>query len=1691
MVRWKMDDVQHVALPVQPSSTRPPSLRLIGPRTSFRGVAVAPQLETTPAPPKRGSSVLRNVRGRALPSQTMDSILPHEKENSPDRVESRKNIRRSSFSQVIRELSSSQLHPLDSIGIAPRDSETSSNECTEPQSSPRVSSKIPPRRRSYILEPQEPRSRHSSFQGKLFPPNSLLHNFREKTSAFIPGAIDTSPEKKNLLKSALPAPNRVPPSEKHEAFIFPMPPPPAARQPSRIETTIRVFGYPLAPLYDFWERLQVSHCGQYSVERMLALDEYCQRVTVFRVLSVCILFPFGPLLVIILTECIPLEPVEKGALANYVFWFRHFVIGTILMFCATIQTKVWIQEIVLPTQNILLVAIVSSAVYCALNILVAVLWVFPIPFLVVAGIPIQFGIWILVGRLILGPHPLEGVQDGSFRGCRVLLLTSVHGSMLIIYPAYQAIFLEVDGILELGMIALLPAINLLLKNLQTALGSHLEDSLPEVIIFSVDVFNAIYSVLCMHSANSIKMVVVTLVLNTLVMILSLHGMNRRSRVARACRSFQLMEQQQRKLRRTQSLLDSVITGGCNPDLLSTLVTTTLRMLQTPGQLDANDLRTIRLLSGMPHQLSLSNAALLDALAARSVYNNSRRTTVSMSVKQIKSRFSSVATEGRLLSADHFPAAASPNSKLAKRLRGAVLVVPTSRWLSSRVSSRTNSNENGVLTLKVHPDRESNSTESELSESEHSSSAAVDIPMLKKSVDLSSPRISQLVHATSNSIVQPISSPPRTSKLAIPLFGQEVSDKLIPLVSKGNAVLSNVLGETRKQNTRAVKQTLQLLFNNEYLGLIAYIQCIIPVIYLLWRFSTIYQVAFVLETHFFLLQGRLLMCLHSFITASTLVFDSTGCTRKWGMAVAPWPLSGPPGPSVHPRPLHEWQQSQIVVGTLKVFGSSVGPLYNLWERLQVSHCGQYSVERMLALEEYGQRVSPIRVAFVCILTPLSPLILVVLAAYLPLRHTVEGSDANFMFWLRHFIVVSSAILSGLMQAKAWLSELPLTPTRILGITFCSTGITLVFDIFLARMWVFPVPFLNMLQSPLIIVFCCLTTRLVLGRGVLQSVPDAEFRVIRYFMLIAAQGSLITIYPAYQALFLVAPTVVQPYLMALLTFVNIAMKNVLAACGAHLEDLLPEVIVFTVDVFNALYSALCMRSTNSFKMVAIVVTLNMMDILLALHGMNRRSRVALANRAIQQRRQRQQRLSAKSLGQETEEAEDSLGSLFQATLQLLQLPGQLDPAELRQICLLSCAEHNVSESNRDLLAALAARCVYHNERRPTEIRSMAERKSRYSSAAVSGPDLEYFSIAVKPPSQFMQRLRVAARLIPEAGKRLSVQIGTRLSNSLGFRLDSRERLSQQKDTEGDEESDTDSFDNTATPNDVAELASSTPSRRQSHQPPGTPTSTAQTRRIPGQVEVFSRTEDATHQILPIGSIRAGVSSRKVSVQMGKGSSRKVSVQTEPTTESSFNSSQNRSKRRLMSHLGSSRRLAELTAVSTRLATTLKLRSLVMPENPVINDILKETRKQNTVAVNQTLQLLFNNEYLGLIAYTQCIMPMIYMAYIMVTLEMPNRQFYLNESDLEHPEGLAQRFTVIAAFVVLQMIILIGLHVFVATRFGVSTLYQVSFVLETHARLVQGKIATWLLFAVGFLLEHYGGVNFKIRGNLLILTCFSSRC
>ncbi|RLN60467.1 hypothetical protein BBJ28_00010239 [Nothophytophthora sp. Chile5] len=659
---------------------------------------------------------------------------------------------------------------------------------------------------------------------------------------------------------------------------------------------------------------------------MLALDEYCQRTSLARVLAVCLITPLIPLLVIVLTECIPLSPVEAGTTANYVFWIRHDVMGTLLVLCAMLQARASLPELALTTRQICGIACGTAGVYTALNVLIAELWVFPLPFLILTGAPLMIALWGIATRLVLGPDPLYGIPDGSVRCRGFLQLTAAQTSLLGIYPAYQAVFLAAGNVFQLLLVAVLPFMNLALKNVLAVCGAHLEDNLPETIVFSVEVFSAIYSVLCMRSANSLRMAMTTTAINAGVMMLSLHGMTRRSRVALASRS---VHQSQLQSKRTDSFLKATATAASRPEMLSTLVAATVKLLQTPGQLDLTELRKIRLLSGVKHKLSETNTTLLDALAARCVYNNERRTSVAISMTQRKSRFASAAVEERVFSSSHFTMSVALTTRLAQRLRVALVQIPaaleqipaTSKRLSIQLGARLGGRQ-GSTVVGSRQDRRSskeNATDSDTDSLGSFPHAAPTMPTAKPST-IQTPRLSKprLLPASSW-----LDSDRSISELVPTSTQIETAAKLRPLLLMGAPAITDVLQETRKQNTKAVNQTLQLLFNNEYLALIAYTQCVIPILYVLYmpvlqavpnhvyypihyqylgdaaqfvdrmlviamlaalqlvllvvlhvfvasRFavSTIYQVAFVLETHSTLVQSKVLIYL-IFAVQSTL------------------------------------------------------------------------------------------------------------------------------------------------------------------------------------------------------------------------------------------------------------------------------------------------------------------------------------------------------------------------------------------------------------------------------------------------------------------------------------------------------------------------------------------------------------------------------------------------------------------------------------------------------------------------------------------------------------------------------------------------------------------------------------------------------------------------------------------------------
>ncbi|GMF39656.1 unnamed protein product [Phytophthora fragariaefolia] len=432
-----------------------------------------------------------------------------------------------------------------------------------------------------------------------------------------------------------------------------------------------------------------------------------------------------------------------------------------------------------------------------------------------------------------------------------------------------------------------------------------------------------------------------------------------------------------------------------------------------------------------------------------------------------------------------------------------------------------------------------------------------------------------------------------------------------------------------------------------------------------------------------------------------------------------------------------------------------------------------------------------------------------------------------------------------------------------------------------------------------------------------------------------------------------------------------------------------VVFTVDAFSALYSVICMRGTNSLKMVVATVSINITAMVLSLHGMNRRSRVARESRSfyLLQLLQRQAQRSPSFLtSSSTGGSPELLSALVLTTVKLLQTPGQLDPSELRHIRLLSGRQHKASNANTTLLQSLAARCVYHNNRRVAETISMGQMKSRYASATIEGRALctSCFTAPMVPRSRFALRLRAALLAIPDAGRKFGSELRSGLTIFPGSRSASCEESSKSIDTDSGQASNPRLF-------------------------------------------LMPRLADFV----------------KVSSWL------------------------------LLERMTSSTPLPVQTTAMT-IDTTAELRSLVILGRPLIGDVLVEMRKKNTRAVKQTLQLLFNNEYLGLTAYTLFIIPMLYVLYMPILQSLRNEVYYPTHFVLlENADQFLDRMTVIAILAFLQLAVLIVLHVFVATRFAISTIYQIAFVLETHFTLVGGRLLVSFIFAVQTTLLHYGTI------------------
>ncbi|ETM55103.1 hypothetical protein L914_01638 [Phytophthora nicotianae] len=233
-------------------------------------------------------------------------------------------------------------------------------------------------------------------------------------------------------------------------------------------------------------------------------------------------------------------------------------------------------------------------------------------------------------------------------------------------------------------------------------------------------------------------------------------------------------------------------------------------------------------------------------------------------------------------------------------------------------------------------------------------------------------------------------------------------------------------------------------------------------------------------------------------------------------------------------------------------------------------------------------------------------LVALQELIPLQDPSEGWHANDGFWIRTIIlafVVGHTIVG---QARYMIDGVVISAIRLTLLSACAAAMFTVCAAAITAYVIFPVPFFVLTMAPMFYLLLIIAVRFIVGKHIVHEMVAHSDQLIRYVIFVCAQVTLAFVYPSYESLFRAAEgTQYQMLVILLLPIIKVAVKNMMLRCTAHMEDMIPEAVIFTVDFFNTLYVATCMQSASSVVAVTGITVTDLLQTCVMLYGLHRRT------------------------------------------------------------------------------------------------------------------------------------------------------------------------------------------------------------------------------------------------------------------------------------------------------------------------------------------------------------------------------------------------------------------------------------------------------------------------------------------------------
>ncbi|GAB9471966.1 hypothetical protein Gpo141_00009160 [Globisporangium polare] len=268
--------------------------------------------------------------------------------------------------------------------------------------------------------------------------------------------------------------------------------------------------------------------GEYPLERLLAFHEYSQRTPVWRVFLILLLACASPLVFIVFLDVLPLSPPSDGWDAHDYFWVRLFLSTNAIVAGILVQIQTLVLDKPLSKKAVALIMAFVGLGCTGVAMLTAKYWAFPIPFMpTLIGLP--FTVFLNTSMLLA-----IGTKDQAVLAkiTKFNNIVGVQTTMMVVYPAFNAIFLKLGHAHQVAFVMVLPVIKVSYKWAMAKVSADLEDLAP-AIIASVDLFDALYTTKCMQSAGSLWVGFAIIALDVLQNCVALSSLYKQLRVLRS------------------------------------------------------------------------------------------------------------------------------------------------------------------------------------------------------------------------------------------------------------------------------------------------------------------------------------------------------------------------------------------------------------------------------------------------------------------------------------------------------------------------------------------------------------------------------------------------------------------------------------------------------------------------------------------------------------------------------------------------------------------------------------------------------------------------------------------------------------------------------------------------------------------------------------------------------------------------------------------------------------------------------------------------------------------------------------------------------------------------------------------------------------------------------------------------------